>query len=184
MKNEKLPKYYNKKYQRSGHLWQDRYKSKYIISEDYLYILIKYIENNPIEAGIAQKVGEYPFTLVSSILSAKEHYPCNNESLLIKEFDIITLHEFLDSPLTQDELEYIREKEKQKVLKSSDGIIIKRSKKFEEHFIDIETKTDRNFAIINAYLDGYSQVDIASYLKVSKSLISKVLKSGDSFTGV
>ena len=53
---------------------------------------------------------------------------------------------------------------------------MKRSKKFEEHFADIETKTDRNFAIQNAYLDGYSQVDIASYLKVSKSLISKVIK--------
>lgn len=61
---------------------------------------------------------------------------------------------------------------------------MKRSKKFEEHFMDVETKVDRNFAIQNAYLDGYSQVDTASYLKVSKSLISKVIKSGDSFTGV
>ena len=60
----------------------------------------------------------------------------------------------------------------------------KRNKKFEEHFMDVETKIDRNFAILNAYLDGYSQVDIALYLKVSKSLISKVVKSGDSLTGV
>lgn len=43
-----------------------------------------------------------------------------------------------------------------------------------------QNNEDRNFAIINAYLDGYSQVDIASYLKLSKSLISKVVKSGDS----
>jgi len=42
----------------------------------------------------------------------------------------------------------------------------------------------RNFAILNAYLDGYTQVDMASYLKLSKSLISKVVKSGDSLTGV
>jgi len=33
-------------------------------------------------------------------------------------------------------------------------------------------------------MDGYTQVDIANYLNVSKSLISKVIKSGDSFTGV
>ena len=39
-------------------------------------------------------------------------------------------------------------------------------------------------AIHNAYNDGYSQVDIALHLKVSKSLISKVVKSGDSLTGV
>ena len=72
----------------------------------------------------------------------------------------------------------------QKVLKCSDGIVVRRSKKFEEHFVEIATKNDRNLAIQNAYLHGYSQVDIASYLKVSKSLISKVIKSGDSITGV
>lgn len=131
---------------------------------------------------MAQKVGEYPFTLASVIFNIKEYYPCSSESLLLKEFDIQTLHEFLGSPLTQDELEYLQEKEKQKVLKSSDGIIMKRIKKFEEHFMDVATKSERNFAIVNAYLDGYSQVAIASHLKVSKSLISKVVKSGDSFT--
>ncbi|QHG91427.1 helix-turn-helix domain-containing protein [Sulfurimonas sp. CVO] len=46
------------------------------------------------------------------------------------------------------------------------------------------TKVDRNLAILNAYQDGYSQASIATYLNVSKSLISKVVKSGDSFTGV
>ena len=182
--NANYAKYYNKKYQRSGHLWQDRYKSRYITSEAYLYTLMRYIEYNPIEAGVTQKVGEYPFTLASLIVNSKEYYPCSHKSLLIKEFDIKTLHEFLDSNLTQNELEYLQEKEKQKVLKSSDGIIMKRSKKFEEHFADIETKTDRNIAINNAYLDGYFQVDIASYLNLSKSLISKVTKSGDSLTGV
>jgi len=165
-------------------LWQDRFKSRYITSEDYLYVLIRYIEYNPVDAGISYKVSEYPFTLASLIFRAKGHYPCSNESLLIKEFDLQTLHEFLETSLTQDELKYLQEKEKQKVLKSNEGIIVRRSKKFEEHFMDIETKIDRNFAILNAYLDGYSQVDIALYLKVSKSLISKVVKSGDSLTGV
>ena len=182
--NANYAKYYNKKYKRSGHLWQDRYKSRYITSEDYLYILIRYIEYNPIEARINQKVGEHPFTLASLIFNSKEHYPCCNESLLINQFDIQTLHEFLDSCISKDELEFLKEKEKQKVVKSTYGVVIKRSKEFEEHFLDVQTKEDRNFAILNAYLDGYSQVDIAFYLKLSKSLISKVIKSGDSFTGV
>ncbi|WP_415398509.1 hypothetical protein [Sulfurimonas sp. CS5] len=37
--NANYAKYFNKKYSRSGHLWQDRYKSKCIISENYLYTL-------------------------------------------------------------------------------------------------------------------------------------------------
>ncbi|WP_367182070.1 helix-turn-helix domain-containing protein [Sulfurimonas sp.] len=38
--------------------------------------------------------------------------------------------------------------------------------------------------MLNAHQDDYSQANIATYLNVSTSLISKVVKSGDSFTGV
>ncbi len=182
--NANYAKYFNKKYQRSGHLWQDRYKSRYIINENYLHTLMRYIEHNPINAGISQKVGEFPFTFASQIFNAKSCYPCSNDSLLIHQFDIQTLHEFLDSSMTENELEYLKEKEKHKVLKSNTGIVVKQVKKIEEHFIDVQNKEDRNFAILNAYYDGYTQVDIASYLKLSKSLISKVVKSGDSLSGV
>ena len=117
-------------------------------------------------------------------MNAKDHYPCSSNSILIKQYDLETLHEFLDASITGDELEYLKEKEKQKVVKSDTGISMKRSKQFEEHFYDVQTKDDRNIAMLNAYLDGYTQVDIARYLNVSKSLISKVIGSGDSFTGV
>ena len=40
------------------------------------------------------------------------------------------------------------------------------------------------YHIILAYLNGYSQIEIANYLELSKSLISKVIKSGDSTAGV
>ena len=90
----------------------------------------------------------------------------------------------MDVSITQDELDFLKEKEKQRVIKSDTGISMKRSKQFEEHFNDVQTKEDRNLAILNAYLDGYTQVDIAKYLNVSKSLISKVINSGDSLTGV
>lgn len=182
--NANYAKYFNKKYQRSGHLWQDRYKSRYITSEEYLYTLVRYIEYNPVETAQAQKVGEYPFTFVSHILNAKNYYPCSKDSILNTQFDIEALHEFLDVPITQDELDFLKEKEKQKVVKSDTGISMRRSKHFEEHFFDSKTRADRNLAILNAYLDGYTQVDIAKYLNVSKSLISKVINSGDSLTGV
>jgi REP element-mobilizing transposase RayT len=41
------------------------YRSWYIVDEKYLYDLFRYIEHNPIEAKIANKIGEYPFTLPS-----------------------------------------------------------------------------------------------------------------------
>lgn len=182
--NANYAKYFNKKYKRSGHLFQDRYKSKYITSEDYLYTLIKYIENNPLEAKLSDIVTTYPYTLAHKIFNTKSYYLCCKESILIKDFDIKTLNEFLGEPITQKELEYIKTKERQKIVKQKNGIKISQSKQFEEHFYDITTKQDRNIAIINAYLDGYSQANIAFYLNLSKSLISKVVKSGDSFTEI
>jgi putative transposase len=182
--NANYAKYFNKKYKRSGHLWQDRFKSKYITSENYLYTLVRYIENNPLEAMLAEKITLYPYTLAHLILNDKIYYPCCKESILVTDFDINTLNEFLGEPLTKKELEYIITKEKQKIVKENNSIKISQSKQFEEHFYDISTKEDRNLAIINAYLDGYSQASIAIYLNLSKSLISKIIKGGGSFTGV
>ncbi len=182
--NANYAKYFNKKYKRSGHLWQDRYKSKFITSDEYLYVLIRYIEYNPIDAGVTQKIGEHLFTLTHRIFNNLDCYPCSKESILLKQFDIETLNDFLEASISDKELAYLKEKEKQKVEKSAQGITVRRSKMFEEHFYDTTTKLDRNLAIVNAYLDGYTQVDIANYLNVSKSLISKVIKSGDSLRGV
>jgi len=182
--NANYAKYFNKKYQRSGHLWQDRYKSKFVTSEEYLYVLIRYIEYNPVDAGMTEKVGEYPFTFTHRIFNNLEFYPCQENSILLRQFKIEMLNDFFDAPISETEVAYLREQEKQKIEKSEEGISVRRSKKFEEHFYDVSTRLDRNLAIINAYLDGYTQVDIANYLNLSKPLISKVIKSGDSLTGV
>ena len=111
--NANYAMYYNKRYKRSGHLWQNRYKSKFIISENYLYTLIRYIEYNPVEANISKVITEYPFTLASLIFSKREYHPCCTGSLLLNQFDIQTLHEFLETSISQDELKFLKEREKQ-----------------------------------------------------------------------
>lgn len=45
--------YFNKKYERIGHLFQDRYKNKIIESENYFFNTIRYIHSNPEKAFIA-----------------------------------------------------------------------------------------------------------------------------------
>ena len=44
--------YFNKKYDRTGHLFQDRFKSELIYNENHLLIVTRYILNNPVKAGI------------------------------------------------------------------------------------------------------------------------------------
>ena len=47
--------YFNNKYRRVGHLFQDRYKSETIEDEAYLLSAIRYVHNNPEKANITKK---------------------------------------------------------------------------------------------------------------------------------
>ena len=47
--------YFNHKYKRVGHLFQDRYKSETIEDEAYLLSVIRYVHHNPEKAEIAKK---------------------------------------------------------------------------------------------------------------------------------
>lgn len=51
--------YFNKKYQRVGHLFQDRYKSQIVDDDNYLLELSKYIHNNPVKAGMVEDGADY-----------------------------------------------------------------------------------------------------------------------------
>ena len=54
--------YFNYKYKKIGHLWQDRFKSKLIEKDTYLLECINYIENNPIRASLVSNINEYRWT--------------------------------------------------------------------------------------------------------------------------
>jgi putative transposase len=45
--------WFNKKYKKVGHLWQNRYKSMVIQKDKYLLYCIAYIELNPVRAKIS-----------------------------------------------------------------------------------------------------------------------------------
>jgi putative transposase len=52
----------NKKYHRTGTLWQGRYKASLVQDDRYLLTCHKYIELNPVRAGIVATPGEYPYS--------------------------------------------------------------------------------------------------------------------------
>lgn len=53
--------YFNRKYDRVGHLFQDRYKSEPVENEAYLLTVFRYILLNPEKAGISL-ASEYPWS--------------------------------------------------------------------------------------------------------------------------
>jgi REP element-mobilizing transposase RayT len=67
--------YYNRRHQRSGHLFENRYKSILCDEDTYLLALIRYIHLNPIRAGIVKTMEElerYPWCGHSSVMGKRE----------------------------------------------------------------------------------------------------------------
>ncbi|MCR4772460.1 MAG: transposase, partial [Oscillospiraceae bacterium] len=54
--------WYNTKYCRTGHLFQDRYKSEPVDSDDYFLTVMRYIHRNPVKAGICDAPEEYRYS--------------------------------------------------------------------------------------------------------------------------
>ncbi len=55
-------RYYNRRHQRIGTLWNGRYRGLLIEDERYWLTCLRYIEQNPARAGMAADLGTYPWT--------------------------------------------------------------------------------------------------------------------------
>ena len=62
-----------------GHLWEGRFKSC-VLSEQHLYSAIRYVECNPVKAGIMKKAEDYAWS------SAKAHVYKKRDELLSDNF--------------------------------------------------------------------------------------------------
>ena len=82
-------RYYNKKYDRVGYVFRDRYKSEGIYDEQHLDNCIKYIYDNPVKAGICSKAKDYPYSNYKIITKEiKVNYTfmdIDNDSKICKE---------------------------------------------------------------------------------------------------
>ena len=59
---QRYVQYVNRLYQRTGSLWEGRFRSSVIDSDGYLLRCYRYIECNPVRAGMVQDPGAYPWS--------------------------------------------------------------------------------------------------------------------------
>lgn len=79
--NTKYAIFYNKKNNRCGVLFRNRYKLEEIIDQLYLENCIKYIHNNPVKAGMCKNARDYKY-------SSYNEYNSNNKIML--DYNFIT----------------------------------------------------------------------------------------------
>lgn len=54
--------WYNQKYKRRGHLFQDRFRSEAVEDESYFLTVLRYIHQNPVKAKIEKDIEKYPWS--------------------------------------------------------------------------------------------------------------------------
>lgn len=62
--------WYNLKYARTGHLFQDRFKSEPVDSQQYFLTVLRYILQNPVKAGICSLPQDYKYSSARTYLSS------------------------------------------------------------------------------------------------------------------
>jgi len=60
--------WYNMKYERCGHLFQDRFKSENVENKAYFLTVLRYIHQNPIKAGLEKTVFESKWTSIDEYI--------------------------------------------------------------------------------------------------------------------
>jgi putative transposase len=58
--------HYHRRHHRVGHVWQGRFKSPVIQDDDHLLTVLRYIEANPLRAGMVKDLKDYPWTSYAS----------------------------------------------------------------------------------------------------------------------
>lgn len=96
----------NRKYGRTGRLWESRYHSSIVDHEAYLWAVARYIERHPVRAEIVEDPGDYPYS------SAAAHFGLVQDAVLGEDLfpgaqksDYV---EFIRSSIPAGEIEKIR----------------------------------------------------------------------------
>ena len=176
--NSKYSIFLNKKYDRVGPLWQGRFKSWFVYDDSYLFSIIKYIEINPVKAGITKKVGDFKYA--SSFFLKKDKHvarmQCLNFNMLINLDKSIGLLGGDENIINENDDESISEVFQAKFKKEKNDIVRVKNRPLSDYILLNCDKETRNNNIIKAVLNGYRQSELANFIGVSNVLISKIVR--------
>jgi len=95
--------YFNRKYSRAGHLFQDRFKSEPVNDIAYFTTLLRYIHQNPLKAGIVQNVSDYPWSSWQEYIGkTPAALSLSATNAVLKRISIDNLRELVETPLSDD----------------------------------------------------------------------------------
>lgn len=166
--------WYNWKYERAGHLFQDRFKSEAVEDERYLLTVVRYIHQNPLKAGIVKDIKDYKWSSYREYMGKNRITDTDFVLDLIgddREKAISMFEEFHREESSADCLDI----EESRKIKDSEAAVIIKGLCNISHCIDLQKmntiERDKYLGILKD--EGLSTRQIARLTGISRSLILK-----------
>ena len=191
--NTRYGLYYNRAMERTGHVFEGRYKAIPVNNERYLIALVKYIHRNPVRAGICNSVGDYPWSsdhfyrkleagfvensLLLNILSGDRKKSVQEYSLLMDQDEKYVPEEQI---ITTSDIQEGR-KDKKTNRKLLDEILIETGVNNDELELIKRGSRMRRLSVAkeiyskNAMKEGYSMEEIAQHINISAVAVFKYI---------
>jgi REP element-mobilizing transposase RayT len=177
--------YFNKKYQQSGHFFQDRFKSEVIEGEPYLLAAIRYIHNNPLKARLVKVPEDYKWSSYSEYL--------NNQTRMIITEDVLRLFsknlpkalslfiKFSQEEDKRDFLEYKEGNQNKKEINTNQKAINFRDQYLKKNHLELTSLKDRRNKIFRDKLISelknksvLADREIANLLEINRGIVQLV----------
>jgi putative transposase len=169
--------WYNWKYKRSGHLFQDRFKSEPIENDSYFLTVLRYLHQNPLKANLCKSVDAYKWSSYNDYI--KESGITDTDFALSlfntdktqakKQFAVFHKEESTAQCLELDEEAYrLTDDEARKIIRKISGL--KNAADFQK--MDIKK---RDKALQRLKENGLSIRQIARLTGVSKGIIERII---------
>lgn len=169
--------YYNWKYNATGHLFQGRFKSENIETDEYLMAVIRYIHQNPVKANIVMKSSLWKWSSCKAYYGERSHPVdllddkfilglfSNDTKIAVEEFVKFNESENKDKCLDDEiKLRLTDEEARERINKYITNVEITKIKSLSREARDEKLRTLRE-------IEGVSQRQLARILGVSQFLI-------------
>lgn len=171
--NTSFAKFYNKRNEREGYVFKGRFFSQEIEDIKHLYNCLVYIHQNPVKAGIVEKIEDYPYTSYSEYFLEKEIISDESIALLqLEEKDwqetILKIHRNKNIKEEFDIKEYI----------AYQKIIEVYEKKYEKSIREIIKEKEILKKLVKELKEksGKSIREIAKILEIDRNKVYRLLK--------
>jgi len=108
--NIKYAMNFNGKWNRIGHVFQDRYKSEAIIDDKYLLQVIRYIHNNPVKAKMVKTLEDYNWSSYNEYVKENSIIKTEQREFILDYFRS-NVEQFIVFHKQKDNQEYLEVKE-------------------------------------------------------------------------